>query len=202
LSSGGPPSCRPESQALARRSAPGRPHAQSAAMIASLPSDRPALLSLAMRRHAMPASRTRVDDHTWTLLKNIAISARPGVGSQVDFGWNESHFVEAIRRQSTILLRVRWQVSRALVIDQLVVTRPKRLRPAALKSTAQQPLYGPVCRSDHQKPDHERCDQSRPNGDPSKHTRLGHACRLRHLHLCITERLNKCRHPWRGRKRD
>lgn len=42
----------------------------------------------------------KVDYHTWTLLKGIAMSTLLGVGTQVTFGNNESDLVEAIREST------------------------------------------------------------------------------------------------------
>jgi type IV secretion system protein VirB10 len=42
----------------------------------------------------------KVDYHTWTLLKGIAMSTLLGVGTQMTFGGNNSDLVEAIRQSA------------------------------------------------------------------------------------------------------
>ena len=98
----------------------------------------------------MPATDTagyaglsdKIDVHTWQLLKGVALSTLLGVGSQLEFGSNESDLVRAIREsgqqsgsragdqlvsrnlnvQPTIRVRPGWPVR--VVVSKDVVVAP------------------------------------------------------------------------------
>ena len=70
--------------------------------------------------------KDKVDFHTWTLLKGIAMSTLLGVGGQATFGSNQSNLVEAIRESTMESTNQAGQriVERSLNIQPTLTVRP------------------------------------------------------------------------------
>jgi type IV secretion system protein VirB10 len=87
----------------------------------------------------------KIDFHTWTLLKGIALSTLLGVGTQVSFGSNNSDLVEAIRQSTQESTNQAGQriVEKDLNIQPTITVRPgSRLRVILNKDLVLQPYSG------------------------------------------------------------